>query len=144
MVDNPQLNVREWKGRNPKRIVIDRNLELPPHLHLFDQSQETLVFNALKTDIDGNIKYLSVENFDTLLPQSIAYQLYLLDVQSVIIEGGVKTLEMFLKCGLWDEARVFTAPQTWESGLKAPEMNKTPNKTKQVGPDTLSIFYNKT
>lgn len=144
LVDNPQLNVREYNGRNPKRVVLDRNLELPAQLHLFDQSQETLVFNALKTDIDGQIKYLSVENFDYLLPQSIAYQLYLLDVQSLIIEGGAKTLEMFIQAGLWDEARVFTAPQNWEKGLKAPELKTPANKTKQIGPDTLSFYYHKT
>lgn len=144
LIDNPQLNVREVIGRNPKRVVLDRNLELPARLHLFDQSQETLVFNALKTDIDGQIKYLSVENFDYLLPQSIAYQLYLLDVQSVIIEGGAKTLELFIQAGLWDEARVFTAPQNWEKGLKAPELKIPANKTKPIGPDTLSIYYHKT
>ncbi|MBC7746228.1 MAG: bifunctional diaminohydroxyphosphoribosylaminopyrimidine deaminase/5-amino-6-(5-phosphoribosylamino)uracil reductase RibD, partial [Flavobacterium sp.] len=29
LIDDPQLNVRCWKGRNPIRIIIDRNLQLP-------------------------------------------------------------------------------------------------------------------
>src|SRR5205814_10104935 len=44
-IDNPQLNVRDWKGKNPVRIVIDRNLSLSKHLHLFDASIPSLVFN---------------------------------------------------------------------------------------------------
>lgn len=36
LLDNPSLTVREWYGQNPLRLVIDRQLTLPPHLHLFD------------------------------------------------------------------------------------------------------------
>ncbi len=140
-IDNPQLNVREWTGRNPKRIVIDRNLELPPDLHLFDQDQETIVFNAVKTDVSGRIKYIELENFDTLLVQSIAYQLYLLDVQSVLVEGGQKTLNMFIQAGLWDEARVFTSNQQWGKGIKAPILSATAIEEQNVDTDLLTIYY---
>ncbi|MFM6976619.1 MAG: bifunctional diaminohydroxyphosphoribosylaminopyrimidine deaminase/5-amino-6-(5-phosphoribosylamino)uracil reductase RibD [Sphingobacteriaceae bacterium] len=142
LTDNPELNIREWSGKNPKRIVVDRNLSLPADLHLFDQSQETMVFNALKTYRDGRIQYLELENFDTLLPQSIAYQLYLLDVQSLIVEGGAQTLESFIRAGLWDEARVFTSAQNWHSGIKAPELGLSPACERQVDTDTLKIYYN--
>ena len=139
--DDPQLNVREWTGRNPKRIVIDRSLSLPKTLSLFDQSQETLVFNAVKTEIDSQIKYLELENFDTLLPQSICYQLYLMDVQSLIIEGGAQTLELFIQAGLWDEARVFTGAQIWGKGIKAPLLNAEPAEQQNIDTDQLTIYY---
>ncbi|MGA0557557.1 bifunctional diaminohydroxyphosphoribosylaminopyrimidine deaminase/5-amino-6-(5-phosphoribosylamino)uracil reductase RibD [Larkinella sp. VNQ87] len=48
--DNPQLNVRSWVGRNPVRIVIDKALQLPPSLHLFDGSQPTLVYTVSPVD----------------------------------------------------------------------------------------------
>jgi diaminohydroxyphosphoribosylaminopyrimidine deaminase/5-amino-6-(5-phosphoribosylamino)uracil reductase len=48
LIDNPQLNVREWEGRSPKRVLIDRRLELSKDLHVFDQLVETLVFNEIK------------------------------------------------------------------------------------------------
>ena len=35
-MDNPRLNVREWPGKSPVRLVIDRNLKLPKSLNLFD------------------------------------------------------------------------------------------------------------
>ncbi len=139
--DDPQLNVRAWTGRNPKRIVIDRNLSLPKSLHLFDQSQETLVFNAFKTEIDQQIKYLELENFDTLLPQSICYQLYLMDVQSLIIEGGAQTLELFIKAGLWDEARVFTGSEIWAKGIKSPKLDAKTAEKHHIGTDVLTIYH---
>lgn len=141
LIDNPRLNVREWEGRNPVRIVIDRKLELPQNLHLFDQSQHTLVFNELKTEITGNIKYLQPDDFDHYLPQMIAYQLYLMDIQSVIIEGGAQTLNLFIKNHMWDEARILTAQSRWEHGIEAPQLNYPVAETLKIGQDTLTIHY---
>ncbi len=143
LIDNPELNVREWKGRNPLRIVLDRNLDLPSDLHIFDQGQDTIVFNTKKTEIRGRIKYLEIEDWDNLLPQLIAYQLYLMDIQSLIIEGGAKTIQLFLNAGLWDEARVFKGRQEWGKGLKAPVADADPDEEHASGPDSLLITYNK-
>lgn len=142
MVDNPRLNVRECEGRNPIRIVIDKNLELKSDLNLFDQSQETIVFNQIKTDIVGKIKYLEIENFD-YLAQLISYQLYLMDVQSLIIEGGKETLDLFINAGLWDEARIFVSSDSWHEGMKAPIINKSSTESQKIGSDTLNIYLNK-
>lgn len=142
LIDNPRLNVRHWAGKNPVRIVIDRRLELPHTLNLFDQTQPTIIFNEQKTDHDQNIRYLQLEDFDHYLPQLIAYQLYLLDIQSLIVEGGVKTLHLFLDAGLWNEALVFTGPQTWGSGLKAPAVAGTLYSEDQAGEDRLQIWHN--
>ena len=141
MIDDPQLNVREWQGRNPIRIVIDRYLQLPKSLNLFDQSQPTLVFNSLKTDVDQEIKFLELEDFDNLLPELICYQLYLMDVQSLIIEGGKQTLELFIKTGLWDEARIFTSNQNWGKGLTAPELAGKLASSEAVDSDNLQIIF---
>ena len=140
--DNPQLNVREWSGKNPIRIIIDRNLELSGSLNVFDQSQETIIFNEIKTEIIGKMKYLQLEDFDNLLPQLICYQLYLMDIQSLIIEGGAKMLNLFILAGLWDEARIFTGPQIWGSGLSAPVLDGIPKEKLFVGQDILEIWQN--
>ena len=142
LIDNPELNVREWDGRNPLRIVLDRDLELPSSLHLFDQSQDTIVFNTKKTQIDGRIKFLEIEDWN-ILPQLIAYQLYLMDIQSVIIEGGAKTIQLFINAGLWDEARVFKAAVKWGKGLKSPVLEPAPDEEHVSGADKLFITYNK-
>ena len=140
--DDPQLNVRLTTRRSPVRIVIDRDLQLPKSLKLFDQTHQTIVFNSLKTDVDNNIKYLELEDFDHYLPQLICYQLYLMDFQSIVIEGGAKTLQLFINAGLWDEARIFIADELWNNGLSAPLLPGQPKSTDKVGSDSLQTWYN--
>lgn len=143
LADNPQLNVRLAQGKSPKRVVIDRRLALPATSNVFDQSVETLVFNEIKTDIDGRIKYIALEDFDRYVPQYILFQLYLQDIQSVIIEGGAHTLNAFITDGLWDEARIFTGASVLSDGIKAPAVSGINGFSYPVGTDTLQVFYNK-
>lgn len=142
LADNPKLNVREWKGKAPIRVIVDRHLKLPADLHIFDQSQDTIIFNSIKTELNGKIKYLQLEDFDHLLPQLICYQLYLMDVQSLIIEGGAATLKFFIAAGLWDEARVFRGPQEWKEGIRAPVLTGHIVETTRLGVDMLNIWEN--
>jgi diaminohydroxyphosphoribosylaminopyrimidine deaminase/5-amino-6-(5-phosphoribosylamino)uracil reductase len=141
-IENPQLNVRYGYGRSPKRIVIDRRLELNKTLNLFDQSVETLIFNEVKTDIDGKNKYISLEDFDRYVPQYILYQLYLQDIQSVIIEGGAYTLTTFIEAGLWDEARIFTGETYLKKGIRAPMITCENSSEFSIGRDKLRILVN--
>jgi diaminohydroxyphosphoribosylaminopyrimidine deaminase/5-amino-6-(5-phosphoribosylamino)uracil reductase len=141
-IDNPQLNVRYGHGKSPKRIVIDRKLELNKSLHLFDQSIETLIFNEVKTDIDGKNKYIALEDFDRYVPQYILFQLYLQDIQSIIIEGGAFTLNKFIEAGLWDEARIFTGNANLKNGVKAPSITAEIESEFSVGSDKLVTLFN--
>jgi hypothetical protein len=59
------------------------------------------------------------------VPQYILFQLYLQDIQSVIIEGGAHTLKAFIDAGLWDEARIFTGASVLSDGIKAPVVSGT-------------------
>ncbi len=142
LIDNPRLDVRYGEGKSPIRIVIDRRLELSSGLNLFDQSVETLVFNEIKTGVNGKIKYIALEDFDRYVPQYILYQLYLRDIQSVIIEGGAHTLNSFIDAGLWDEARIFTGKDTLTSGIEAPIITGNCISETLSGPDELRILVN--
>ncbi|WPU91942.1 bifunctional diaminohydroxyphosphoribosylaminopyrimidine deaminase/5-amino-6-(5-phosphoribosylamino)uracil reductase RibD [Mucilaginibacter sabulilitoris] len=142
-IDNPQLNVRYWEGKSPRRVVIDRRLELNKDLNIFDQSVETLIFNEVKFDVDGKNRYIALEDFDRYVPQYILYQLYLQDIQSVIIEGGARTLQAFIEANLWDEARVFTGKNVLEKGIKAPQITGIIAEEIPSGDDRLQIVYNK-
>lgn len=140
LADNPQLNVRLVHGRNPKRAVIDKNLDLPSHLNVFDNSIETFVFNAVKTDFQDKTLWVSIEDFDYFLPQYVLFQLYLQDIQSVIIEGGAQTLQTFVDANLWDEARIFRSPAFWGSGIKAPQIKGNIKEQISIGQDQLTIL----
>jgi diaminohydroxyphosphoribosylaminopyrimidine deaminase/5-amino-6-(5-phosphoribosylamino)uracil reductase len=140
LADNPQLNVRLTSGKSPKRVVIDRKLELPSNLHLFDQSVETFIFNEIDTRFDGKNKYIALEDFERFVPQYILFQLYLQDVQSLIIEGGAKTLQGFIEAGLWDEARIFTGPTTLKQGIVSPRVYGDVISEDEVGDDRLQVI----
>lgn len=140
--DNPRLDVRLWEGRNPKRILIDKNLSIAEDAAIFNPAAETIVFNAMKSDWQKNKKLIELENFDLYLPQQIMYQLFLMDIQSVIVEGGIHTLNLFIKAGLWDEARVLQSPSKWGKGRKAPEISGTLKNNSSVGKDQLLVYIN--
>lgn len=63
-------------------------------------------------------------------PDEILSHLYAEKKQSLIVEGGAKTLQTFLDAGLWDEIRIETAPFTAEEGVEAPELPENIRITK--------------
>ena len=136
--DNPVLNVRDWTGRDPVRIVIDRYLKLGPNQHLFNRQQPTICYNLLKADRFENLEFvqLAEENF---LPAMVD-DLYRKKIQSVIIEGGGQLLRSFIQANLWDEARVFTSPVTFEKGIAAPKISGVLKKNQKLDKDWLKIL----
>ena len=55
-------------------------------------------------------------------PAEVLSHLYAEKKQSLIVEGGAKTLQSFLDAGLWDEIRVESAPFTVNEGIEAPKL----------------------
>ena len=142
LIDNPQLTAREWPGRNPIRLVIDKNLQVPQSNHIYNEEARTIIFNEVKTEVIGNIHYIQMEDMQFYLSQKIAFQLYLMDIQSVIIEGGAHILTQFLDAGLWDEARIFTSSSSWNEGIPSPPINGNLQEQVQIEKDKLSIYIN--
>ena len=97
--EHPMLNVREWYGNNPMRIVLTHD-----------------------TDINEMLK-----------------ELYSKNIQSMIVEGGAKTLNSFLDSGLWDEIRVETSPIDVKNGTKAPMLPSNLILTNSIDVDGNSI-----
>jgi diaminohydroxyphosphoribosylaminopyrimidine deaminase/5-amino-6-(5-phosphoribosylamino)uracil reductase len=141
--DNPKLNVRDWHGNNPLRVLIDRTLRLPQNLHLFDGSLPTLIITE-KNEKDHNSRNIIYNNtvFDGYLPEKILAELYRRNIQSVFIEGGAKLIQSFINAGLWDEARVFTGPVDFEKGIPAPTIQSENIKIESWSGFTLHIYRN--
>ena len=55
-------------------------------------------------------------------PAEILSHLYKEKKQSLIVEGGAKTLQSFIDAGLWDEIRIETAPFMVSKGIEAPQL----------------------
>jgi diaminohydroxyphosphoribosylaminopyrimidine deaminase / 5-amino-6-(5-phosphoribosylamino)uracil reductase len=139
--DNPLLTVRDWHGKNPLRLVIDRNLHLPAHLHLFDGSLPTLCYNTKLSRDDENLHYIQLTT-EGFMHQMMA-DLHHRKVQSVLVEGGSVVLNELIRHNLWDEARVFVAPQPFGSGIIAPTLSAfLPQEELSIGPDRLLIYQN--
>ncbi|TPE42720.1 bifunctional diaminohydroxyphosphoribosylaminopyrimidine deaminase/5-amino-6-(5-phosphoribosylamino)uracil reductase RibD [Pontibacter mangrovi] len=122
LYDNPRLNTRLWSGQNPLRLVIDKQLLLPPHLHLFDGSQPTVVYTYKHQEDRDNLYFVQLREDEPILPQ-IMEDLHRRNVLSVMVEGGTFLLESLLQANLWDEALVFkNLHKTLPAGIKAPGM----------------------
>jgi diaminohydroxyphosphoribosylaminopyrimidine deaminase / 5-amino-6-(5-phosphoribosylamino)uracil reductase len=126
--DNPSLTTRDWLGKNPIRIVLDRDNRIPKNSQVFDNQSKTIV--------------LSNENckFESNLAKNITDFLFKKNIQSIIIEGGRQTLQTFIDANLWDEARVFKSSKLLNNGINAPDfMEKLSSKTRILD-DELLIF----
>lgn len=140
--DNPKLDVREWTGQNPIRVVLDRSLKIGAEHHVLDGSTKTIALTEQgKTPPQQeNIVYLQIP-FDDRLAQHICNALYDQKINSVLIEGGARTLSTFLKEGLWDEARVFTGNTRFGKGIPAPLPHGQLVGSEKLGTDTLNIYH---
>ncbi|WP_339653628.1 bifunctional diaminohydroxyphosphoribosylaminopyrimidine deaminase/5-amino-6-(5-phosphoribosylamino)uracil reductase RibD [uncultured Maribacter sp.] len=141
LADNPQLNIRDWTGKPPTRIIIDRTLKIPSEFHVFDGKQKTIICTEVEdtNQFIGDINY-KVLNFENLLPHQLCSLLYEEQIQSIIIEGGCKTLEGFIESNLWDEARIFKGATTFKKGIKAPKIQGVIKEQVQISTDQLTIF----
>lgn len=108
--DRPQLTTREYPGKNPQRFVMQRG----------DEVLSELTYTPLPEKVEEAL-----------------YKMYQLNIQSVIVEGGRKTLAKFLEADLWDEARILVGNQTWGRGLKAPKLPGIPEKTVNIDDNQL-------
>ena len=121
-LDNPSLTVRQWYGRSPVRVVLDRKLSLSPGLHLFDESVPTLVFTDSARPPLPNVEFIPIDYQRDILPQ-LMQTLYERNLQSLLVEGGRELLQSFINAGLWDEVFIEKCPQLLHCGVKSPEMS---------------------
>lgn len=115
--DNPQLNSRNWDNNSPIKIVIGN-----PKI----KSKDTLYIH------NGND--LNIENITNFLHKK--------NIQSVLVEGGNKTLKTFIENNLWDEARVFKSKNKLKKGVLAPKINGTKFYEENIKDDNLKIIRN--
>lgn len=139
--DNPQLTTRLWAGSSPLRIVVDKNLELDDNYHVFDRQAQTWIVNEKQEKVDHHVKFVQLKFGDDLL-EDLLTLLHNHYYSSMIVEGGQKLLNTFIREGLWDEARVFIAPKYFGKGLQAPRLPVGPSVENGVAGDRLLYFEN--
>ena len=143
LADNPQLNLRDWAGKAPTRIVIDRRLKITKDFHVLDGKQNTIICTEItdRNDYIDGVTY-KVLNFIADLPQQLCALIFKEQIQSVIIEGGAQTLQSFIDANLWDEARIFKGANNFTKGIAAPKVKGRTQKQVQILTDQLTIVRN--
>jgi diaminohydroxyphosphoribosylaminopyrimidine deaminase/5-amino-6-(5-phosphoribosylamino)uracil reductase len=142
--DNPTLNVRSWSGQNPVRIVLDRSLRIPETATIFDKSVQTIVITevgAKPQQFDKNLIFEEIY-FSKNIAIQICEVLQKNKIQSVIIEGGLQTLQTFIDEDLWDEARVFVGDKEFKEGVPSPKLNRVTNEEMNLHTDVLKKYRN--
>ncbi len=140
--DNPKLDVRNWTGKNPIRIVLDQNNRIPQYSHIYDNQVKTIIFSNSSIAINTENTIFELIDFKQNLAEQILIVLYKHHIQSVIIEGGSRTLQTFITENLWDETRVFIGNNSFETGIKAPVLALKNIEKHTIGNDLLLISRN--
>jgi len=138
--DNPSLNVRDWVGKNPTRIILASSLDWNHPYHVLDGSIPTIIFNQEKNGEEANTTFIKVKDCKDI--SDILRRLQEKKIGSILIEGGSQLLHSFIALDLWDEARIFQSTQTFGDGIHAPKLSGTIAQEIDVMGDKLSIYYN--
>ncbi|MEO6346307.1 MAG: bifunctional diaminohydroxyphosphoribosylaminopyrimidine deaminase/5-amino-6-(5-phosphoribosylamino)uracil reductase RibD [Aquaticitalea sp.] len=161
--DNPRLTVRDWSGKNPMRVILDKDMKLLNDHALFEDSCKTILISSSEevvkiksqarmqnpdmenAQIDAvysdnwNLDFIDWNSNDNIAEQ-LCKVLHIKSINSVIIEGGRQTLQTFIDENLWDEARVFTGNVHYSEGVKAPKFSGKLISEEKILEDTLKIY----
>ena len=111
------------------RILVEKN-KLSRNFAIFDNSAKTLVIG--KNQID----------YQKPIAKQICKILYTNKINSVIVEGGSRTLQHFINEDLWDEARVLIGKTTFQNGVKSPDLMTVCASEHPIKNDILKIYFN--
>ena len=139
--DNPGLNVRNWKGHDPIKIILSRSGQLKKYLIKDETNGMVLVFTENTKSEIGRAKRVILNKKIPSAFQIIDY-LNKSDIQSVFIEGGAEVLDHFISLGLWDEAKIFFGNNNFNEGLKAPAIKGKTVSQMNFGSSRLEVVLN--
>ena len=142
--DNPRLNIRNWSGEDPVKIIIDRTLRIPTDAKIFDNSTKTIIITQLSHDRQEYKSNIVLEqiSFSNNFAIQICEILQKHKIQSLIVEGGSKTLKTFIDADIWDEAMVFIGDINLNQGVKAPLLLSKKYSEINIKNDFLKLYKN--
>lgn len=123
-LDCPSLTVRHWHGNHPLPVVVGGGG--------YRVGRDALAVGAAEAEN-------TIPEGDCLT--ALMAELHRRGVQSLLVEGGARTLQQFIDRGLWDEARVETAPVTLREGVTAPHIVGRTGKKLLIDGNTITYIY---
>jgi diaminohydroxyphosphoribosylaminopyrimidine deaminase/5-amino-6-(5-phosphoribosylamino)uracil reductase len=136
ITDNPSLTVRYSNGKNPIRIILGNEDEIPKSYNIFHQEATSLFIPSTKG------QPLSID--------AILHQLYQKNIISVLVEGGANVLQQFIDTNTWNEAHVITSNKNLVQHstsntaqyIKAPIITSSLHQTISLENDSIQILKN--
>ena len=157
-VDNPLLTVRDVKGRNPIRIVIDGKLRIPLNSNILNNNDpdKTWIFTSnnsnqrkLKQLANKGAKVFSVKTAANgrINLKSVLKVIAKNRINSVLVEGGQKIFSQFLSQNLFDEIIVLQSPKILGKGINGFNMKRLKKiqllKMDKLGKDIRLVYGRK-
>ena len=140
--DNPKLNVRDWTGTHPLRLFIDKKNRTSGNILKSGKPPKTACFTENENKIvNKNLSFVKI-NFENQTLEHILHYLYINNIQSIIVEGGAKLLNSFIKEKLYDEARIFIGNNFYHAGTKAPKIIFSDEKISKIRNNKLIYVKN--
>ena len=157
-IDDPQLNVRKAKGRNPIRVIVDGNLTIPTNSKIFNLSdpEKTWIFTSSNVDkkkvkriADKGMNIFKINNSKKKLLDLKKILKFLAEhkITSLLVEGGADIFTQFLEKDLSDEIIVLQAPKILGKGINGFNMKRLKKiqllKMDKLGQDIRLVYGRK-
>ena len=154
-VDNPLLTVREVKGRNPIRVIIDGNLSIPLNSKILNNNEpdKTWVFTSnksnrrlLKQIENKGVKVFTVKTAadKKINLKSVLKILAECKITSVLVEGGQLIFSQFINQKMFDELIILQSPKILGKGLSGFNSTQLKNlpliETNRLGQDIKLVY----
>jgi diaminohydroxyphosphoribosylaminopyrimidine deaminase / 5-amino-6-(5-phosphoribosylamino)uracil reductase len=154
ITDNPSLTTRLVEGDNPTRIILDPKNQLPKDLNIFQDNQANTIIL-----VDKEFSNSVISKYESILQEQNSVHFVVIDysnftkefnnlmhklqISSILVEGGQKTLEMFIRSNNWNEAIVITSNTlSLKSGVLAPMLNSKPDSNEETKDEIIQFYYN--
>jgi len=153
--DNPLLDSRLVKGKNPTKVIVDSKLKISEMAKVLKDPSKVIIATTKKAPrkkIDKlqrkGVRILILKPERGLVDlKELIKELGKSEIASVMIEGGAELSGNAIKCGIVDKLLIFTAPKIIGNGLGAiknldiKKINKAIRlkniSTKNIGKDFL-------
>lgn len=151
IIDNPKLTSRTKRGRDPLRIILDSELSIPLNSNALNDGNILIITTSLAPK--NKLSLLKKNKFEILVLGKNKINLKILlkklgkkGITSIMVEGGARIQESFLKQNLVNKLYVFTSPKKiGKKGIPLFNGFKPKNLSlylkRSFGKDILRIYY---
>jgi len=118
--DDAELTVRHCEGRNPLRVVLDRQLRLSVESKIFNAEAPTILFASTAWESVEKAEQLRQKGVTVLFVhehsgeldlRQVLEELHERHILSVLVEGGSRLSASFIRARLVDKIYMFIAPK---------------------------------